>query len=266
MADVLTVFQSEFWNKTEPVRARIISTWTEAAGRHSLIAEGFRETGGRQWVNQLVAHWGLHERKVKDVAATVSISDGQASRLLNHGSASIGVLALLASQQSKALPKPDTIRFACAGLGFVLPLCTWLDQTRSSRPLKTAIAGSLDTSDVCLLLALERESLHLEWHELTVRYEDNLFPAADAHFFQRFLQKLTKSYLTVTASLPETGYQRANYFPDGTASRASRWILCRDLNSLWAKYHQVWPCAWEVTSALSAWLCNQEPQDEDEAA
>lgn len=266
MPDVLPVFQSEFWNNTEPVRARIISTWTEAARRHTLIAEGFRETGGRQWINQLVDHWGLHELKVKDVAAAVGISDGQASRLLNHGSASIGVLALLASQQRGTLPKPDAIRFACAGLGFVLPLCTWLDQTRRSRPLKTAIADSLDISDVCLLLALERASMHLDWHALTVRYEDDLFPAADDHSFRQFIQKLTVSYLAVTSSLPETGYQRTKYFPNGTTTSASRWVLCRDLNSLWAKYHQFWSCAWEVTSALSAWLCSQEPQDEDEAA
>ena len=267
MVKSLPLYRSSFWDQTEPFRDREVSAWIEEAMRRPKIADGFRETGARFWVRQLIEHWKLIEdNKVTDIAAMTGTTDGTASRFLSHYTTSLGTIALLAARFGKPVPPPEEDRFTFAGIGFVLPLCEWLDVTRKTRPRKTAIESALSVSSSCLLFALFRSSLEPEWHQLTVRYEDDLIQAADDPEFRRFLNRLSASYLSLTNLLPETRHQRTIYFPNSVLTPESRWLLCRDLNELWSRYHFFWPCMWEVTSDLLPMLIASEPQDEDDVA
>ena len=266
MVNVLPLYRSSFWDQTEPFRDREVSAWVEEAKRRPNITDGFRETGARFWVRQLIEHWKLTDYKVTDIAAMTGTTDGTASRFLNHYTTSLGTIALLAARFGKPVPPPKEDRFAFAGIGFVLPLCEWLDVTRKTRPRRTAIEKALSVSSSCLLFALFHSSLEEQWHQLTVRYEDDLIQAADDPRLRELLSQLSDSYLSLTSSLPDARYQRAIYFPNGGMTSDSRWLMCRDLNELWSRHHFFWPCMWEVISGLHPMLTASESQDEDDVA
>lgn len=266
MVKDIPLFRSSHWDQTEPFRDREVSKWIEEASRSPKITDGFRETGARLWVQQLIELRKLADYKVTDVAVMTGTADGTASRFLNHYTTSLGVIALLAARFGKPVPPPEEDRFTFAGIGFVLPLCEWLDITRKTRPRKTAIESSLSVSSSCLLFALFGSSLQEKWHRLTVRYEDDLIQAADDPKLRFFLQRLSASYLSLTNDLSEARHQRTIYFPNGAMTTESRWLLCRDLNALWSRFHFFWPCMWEVTSGLLPKLTASEPQDEDDVA
>ena len=81
----LPVYRSPHWDQTEHDREQEVLMVAEQSGFEFKLASGFRESGGRHWAMQLIAHWELASMKQADLASLLGLTPGQISKFLSDG-------------------------------------------------------------------------------------------------------------------------------------------------------------------------------------
>ncbi|MBS0206932.1 MAG: hypothetical protein JSS49_28995 [Planctomycetes bacterium] len=225
------------------------------------ICDAFRESAARDWVRHLVEHWKLDDLPLADLSLLLGISIGQASRLRNHFSASLGVIVLWAARRGEVLPVPSHGQLSTIGLLAALRTTIWLWQNAGGRANRTALpAIKLQENELCLLAALLSAQLTETWDTITERFEKDLFQAGAYPGLASFLRAFQLSYLRVTQQVPGVQSRISVYFPRGALTPTSRWHLCQDIDRMWRSVHSVEGTEnliermWDTIDVLTPWL------------
>jgi len=234
--------------------------------RRSQVCDTFREGGSRYWVSQIVTAWNLDNISPLDLSNLLGTSLSQISRLLNHSSASLGVLGQFAARHGYSIPTPNFHRWSIKGLVTALQKTAWLRQVSRTRSNRTGLPPKLSEHYIYILATLVSGELIDRWDALTDQYEDDLFSAANDRNFAKFLQRFTASYLRLTQHIPAAQSRSAIYFPNGRISDPSRWELCRDIDAMWRESYADVERTWAAVNGLTPWEIGLMEADDDEAA
>ena len=259
---------------TEPEKTIWIEGWLDEPKmyRRSKICDAFREGGAKGWVSQIVSEWKLDDLSLVELAELLGISIAQASRLRNHFSTSLGVLGQYAASQGRKLPPPNYYRWSIQGLSAALQLTEWLTHTTATRSNTTAIRSNriplpkqAAQHDVHLLVAMFVGGLDDVWDHLTLRYESDLYQAADDAMFKSFLVKFAAAYAWQMKQAGSPLCRHSIYFPHGALTEDSRWKLCHDIDQMWRSLDRYAHRAWAAVNGLTIWFILAIADDEEAA-